>query len=106
MVCRRSGDVLPESAGFGRFAERLAQEFRARARSCLAAAIDRGVGDERAEPLAAVDDAVALELFVGALDGDHADQQFLGEAAERGQRRPAASRPSLTSRFSPSTICW
>jgi hypothetical protein len=72
----------------------------------VAAALAGGLGDERAEALAAVDDPLALELFVGAFDGDDADEQVLGEHAERGSAVPGVSRPSLTSRLRPSTICW
>src|SRR5262249_51844622 len=45
------------------------------------------LSDERAESLAAVDDALSLELFVGALDRDHADEKVSGEIPEGGEGR-------------------
>ena len=53
----------------------------------------RRVGDECAQSLAPVDDAVALELLVGALHGDDADEQLLGQPPERGERRAGLETP-------------
>ena len=61
--------------------------------------------DERAQALPPVDDAFALQFLVGALHGDDADQQILGELPERRQRVPGFSRPSLISRLMRSMIC-
>jgi hypothetical protein len=54
-----------------------------------------GVGDERAESLAAIDEALALEFLVTAQDSDDADEEVLRDGCERWQspcRR--VSRPS------------
>ena len=40
------------------------------------------LGDERAESLPSENDALALQFLVGALDGDDADEQILGEVRE------------------------
>src|SRR5580765_2106954 len=72
-------DLAAGEPGFGRFADRFAQQLARALRFRVAAAIDRRARHERAETLAPVDDALALEFLVGALDGDHAYQQFFGK---------------------------
>ena len=83
----RCDDVL---AGRDRLPSlRAAPRAAARARAGSSASrlrSTRGCRHERAEPLPAVDDALALQLFVGALDGDDADDQVFGQAAKGGQR--------------------
>src|SRR4051812_8286535 len=66
-------DLRRREARFTAFARRLAKQLARAFDLAFAAAIRRQGGHERAEPLAAIDDPVALELFVGALDGDDAD---------------------------------
>src|SRR5688572_17383295 len=90
---QKSYDVVRAQSRFGAFAECGAQQIHGALRLALAAACSRGVGDERAQPLAAVDDAVALELLVGALDGDDADEQLFGETAERRERGAGRQAP-------------
>src|SRR5262245_32621898 len=80
-------DVAAAQAGLGAFAHGLGQQFTRACHLRIAAAMDRGVRDERAEALAAVDDALALELFVRALDRDDADEEVFGELPEGGERR-------------------
>src|SRR6188768_1809116 len=87
-------DVLRGQSGLRRFTARLAHQLRGTLFLVFTAAVGRRAGDEGAEPLPPVDDAVALQLLVGALDRDHADHQVLGQAAERGQRGPR-SQPAL-----------
>src|SRR5688572_2681325 len=65
-------------AGFGRFAQRLCQELPRALLLGVPAAFTAAFRNERAEALAAVDDAFAFELLVGALHGDHADEQLFG----------------------------
>src|SRR6187399_792409 len=48
----------------------------------LATAAMPHVGDESAEALPSINDSFALQLFVGPLDGDDADQQVLSQSAE------------------------
>ena len=98
-------DGLRRQSGFGSLACALPEELSRVGGFHFAAAIGRGVGDERAQTLAPVDDAVALELLVSALHGDDADEQVPGELPEGRQRRPTSRRPSLISRLRLSTIC-
>src|SRR5687768_9256892 len=80
-------DVPRGETGFRCFAQRLAQQLSGALGLGVAAAIDGGTRDERAEALPAVDDPVALELLVGALDGDDADHELFGQTSEGRERR-------------------
>jgi hypothetical protein len=53
----------------------------------FAAAVVAEVGDECAQALPAINDALAFQFLVGAFDGDDADEQIFRELAERRQRR-------------------
>src|SRR5262245_58467543 len=61
-------------AGFAGFAEGFDEERAGAFFLRVAAFHVGGVGDEGAQALPAVDDPFALELFVGAFDGDDADE--------------------------------
>src|SRR5208282_436 len=52
----------------------------------LPAAVLALFGHKSPKPLAAEDNAFALQFLISAFDGDDADEQILGELAERGQR--------------------
>ena len=84
---RELEDGFVRQSGFSGFARALPEERGRVGGLHFAAAVGRGVGDERAQSLAPVDDAVALEFLVRALHGDDADEQILGQPPERGQRR-------------------
>src|SRR5262245_48409066 len=85
-VVEQLDDIPLVEAGFGRLAQRVPEELAGARGLRRPAAIARRLRDERPKPLTAVDDALALELFIGALDGNHADQQVLGELAKRGEQ--------------------
>ena len=85
--CKDFDNVVVPDAGFRRFAQRLFQQFTRAEFLGVTAAVVRGLRDEGAEPLPSIDDALAFEVVVGALDRDDADEQFLREPAKRRQRR-------------------
>src|SRR6187399_601478 len=87
-------DVLGAESGFGRFAERLHEKLARAFFLGVPAPLAASVGHERAEALAPVDDAFALEFLVGALHRNHTDEQVFGQAAKRRQRR-AGREPAL-----------
>src|SRR5262245_50306884 len=92
-VVEQFDDIPLLQSGFGRLAQRVTQELAGARGLRRPAAIARRLGDERPEPLTPIDDALALELLVGALDGDHADQQVFGELAKRREQGAAGEAP-------------
>src|SRR5688572_1024584 len=86
-VLQQLNEVFAGQPGLEAFANGVADQLAGALGLHRAAAIVRDVRHERSEPLAAIDQSFALELFVGALDGDDADEQVLGQAAERRERR-------------------
>src|SRR5688572_8358700 len=86
-------DVGAGEASFGGFAHCRPQQLARPFGFGVTAAIDGPIRDESAEPLPAVDDPLAFELFVRALDGNHADEKLLREAAEGGKGRPCWQPP-------------
>ena len=99
-------DFASGEAGFGGFAERSPQQLARPFGLGIATAIDGALRDEGAEPLPAVDDSLALELLVRALDGDDADEELLGEPAEGGQRRPGRQAPFAHLALEAVDDCW
>src|SRR6266566_3516929 len=79
------GQFTGFQSGFGGFAETFAEQIFGDGELRLAAAVMAEFSNERAEALAAEDDAFAFQFLVGAFDGDDADEQILREHAERRQ---------------------
>src|SRR5205085_8916957 len=73
-------------AGLRGFARGVTEKFARVFQLRLARAVASTLRDEGAEPLPPEDDPLALQLLVGALDRDHADEQLLRELAEGRQR--------------------
>src|SRR5688500_4550152 len=67
-VLQHLDEVFSGESGLEAFANGVADELAGALGFHLAAAVVRHVGDERPESLPAIDQAVALQLFVGALD--------------------------------------
>src|SRR5258708_1674238 len=80
-------------SAFGSFADGFTHQLASALRFGLATPVIAVLGYESAQPLSAIDDPLAFQFLVGALDGDHTDHELFGKLPEGRERGPAAETP-------------